>query len=77
MGLPDPDRQADTSQSTRLHGRRQGQKTAVVIDLAVFSDCNIRMSNNEKLENYQDLKGELERACKIKTKVFPVVVRST
>lgn len=55
MRLPDPGRQIDTSQSTRHH-KRQEPKTMVVIDVAVPSASHIR----KKLENYQDLKEELE-----------------
>ena len=48
------------------------QKTAVVIDVVVPSDSNIR-KKYEKLEKYQGLKEELERMWKVKAKVVPVV----
>ena len=60
MGLPDPDRQAGTGQSSRHCGNRQGPKTVVVIDVVVPSDSNIRKKEYEKLEKYQGLKEELE-----------------
>ena len=44
------------------------QKTAVVIDVAVPSDSNIRKKEYEKLEKYQGLKEELERMWKVKPK---------
>ncbi|KAM6449746.1 uncharacterized protein PHA67_017094 [Liasis olivaceus] len=50
------------------------QKTAVVIDVAVPSDSNIRKKEYEKLEKYQGLKEELERMWKVKGKVVPVMV---
>ena len=50
------------------------QKTeAVVIDIAVPSDSNIK-KEYEKLEKYQGLKEEVERMWKVKAKVVPVVI---
>uniref|UniRef100_A0A3B5PPD0 Reverse transcriptase domain-containing protein n=1 Tax=Xiphophorus maculatus TaxID=8083 RepID=A0A3B5PPD0_XIPMA len=50
------------------------QRKAVVIDVAIPSDCNIRKKEHEKLEKYQGLREELERAWKVKTTVVPVVI---
>ncbi|KAF7656848.1 hypothetical protein LDENG_00035480 [Lucifuga dentata] len=49
------------------------QKMAVVIDVAVPADSNIRKKEHEKIEKYQGLKEELERTWKVKFKVVPVV----
>lgn len=46
---------------------------AVVIDVVVSSDSNIR---NEKLEKHQGLKEDLQRMRKVKAKVVPAVVRA-
>ncbi|KAF7666275.1 hypothetical protein LDENG_00113730, partial [Lucifuga dentata] len=45
------------------------QKRAVVIDVAVPADSNIRKKEHEKIEKYQGLKEELERTWKVKSKV--------
>ena len=37
------------------------QKMAVVVDVAVTNDSNVRKKEHEKLEKYQGLKEELER----------------
>ncbi|KAF7647953.1 hypothetical protein LDENG_00164190, partial [Lucifuga dentata] len=50
------------------------QKKAVVIDVAVPADSNIRKKEHEKIEKYQGLKEELERTWKVKSKVVPVVI---
>ncbi|XP_051931065.1 uncharacterized protein LOC127607055 [Hippocampus zosterae] len=52
----------------------KGQRKAVVVDIAVPSDGNIRKKEHEKLEKYQGLREELERAWKVKVTVTPVVV---
>ncbi|XP_051916213.1 uncharacterized protein LOC127597287 isoform X2 [Hippocampus zosterae] len=52
----------------------KGQRKAVVVDVAVPSDGNIRKKEHEKLEKYQGLREELERAWKVKVTVVPVVV---
>lgn len=50
------------------------QSRAVVVDIAIPSDGNIRKKEHEKLEKYQGLKEELERAWKVKASVVPVVI---
>ena len=50
------------------------QRKAVVVDIAVPSDFNIRKKEHEKLEKYQGLREELEKAWKVKASVVPVVV---
>ncbi|KAF7643739.1 hypothetical protein LDENG_00234400 [Lucifuga dentata] len=49
------------------------QKRAIVTDVAVPADSNIRKKEHEKIEKYQGLKEELERTWKVKSKVVPVV----
>uniref|UniRef100_A0A087XGF1 Reverse transcriptase zinc-binding domain-containing protein n=2 Tax=Poecilia formosa TaxID=48698 RepID=A0A087XGF1_POEFO len=50
------------------------QRKAVVVDVAIPSDHNIRKKEHEKLEKYQGLREELEKAWKVKTTVVPVVI---
>ena len=50
------------------------QKRAVVIDVAIPVDANIRKKEHEKIEKYQGLKEQLERMWKVKASVVPVVV---
>ena len=50
------------------------QRKAVVVDIAIPSDCNIRKKEHEKLEKYQALREELEKAWKVKATVVPVVI---
>ncbi|KAF7663723.1 hypothetical protein LDENG_00203700, partial [Lucifuga dentata] len=50
------------------------QKRAVVIDMAVPADSNIRKKEHQKIQKYQGLKEELERTWKVKSKVVPVVI---
>ncbi|CAL9694852.1 unnamed protein product [Knipowitschia caucasica] len=52
----------------------KGQRTAVVVDVAIPSDGNIRKKEHEKLEKYQGLREELERAWRVKVTVVPVVI---
>ncbi|KAK7881151.1 hypothetical protein WMY93_029560 [Mugilogobius chulae] len=42
------------------------QRKAVVVDVAIPSDGNIRRKEHEKLERYQGLREELEKAWKVK-----------
>ena len=50
------------------------KKEAVVIDVAVPSDNNIKQKEYEKLEKYQELKEELKRTWNVKAKVVPVLI---
>lgn len=50
------------------------QGKAVVVDIAIPSDGNIRKKEHEKLEKYQGLKEELEKAWRVKAVVVPVVI---
>ncbi|KAK7922367.1 hypothetical protein WMY93_009269 [Mugilogobius chulae] len=50
------------------------QRRAVVVDVAIPSDGNIRRKEHEKLEKYQGLREELEKAWKVKATVVPVVI---
>ena len=48
-------------------------KTAVVIDVVIPSDSNIRKKEHEKLEKYQGLKEELEKMWVVKAAVVIVL----
>ncbi|XP_055359974.1 uncharacterized protein LOC129603341 [Betta splendens] len=50
------------------------QRKAVVVDVAIPSNGNIRKKEHEKLEKYQGLREELEKAWKVKATVVPVVI---
>ncbi|XP_024121103.1 uncharacterized protein LOC112142083 [Oryzias melastigma] len=50
------------------------QRKAVVVDVAVPSHGNIKKKEHEKLEKYQGLREELEKAWKVKVTVVPVVI---
>ena len=50
------------------------QKEAMVINIAVPSDSNIKRKKKKKLEKYQRLKEDLEKAWKVKAKVVSVVI---
>ena len=50
------------------------QRKAVVIDVAIPSDSNIKKKEHEKLEKYQGLREELEEMWKLKVTVVPVVI---
>ena len=50
------------------------RKRAVVIDVAIPADANIRKKEHEKVEKYQGLREQLERMWKVKASVVPVVV---
>ena len=50
-------------------------KSCVIIDIAVPSDCRIREKEMEKIENYQNLNGELKRIWSLKkVAVLPFAV---
>ena len=50
------------------------QRKAVVIDIAIPSDSNIRKKEHEKLEKYQGLKEELEKMWRVKATMVRVVI---
>ncbi|CAK6975403.1 hypothetical protein D4764_15G0008790, partial [Scomber scombrus] len=50
------------------------QKKAMVIDVAILSNSNIRKKDHEKLVKYQGLKEELEKMWGVKATVVPVVI---
>ncbi|XP_077138906.1 uncharacterized protein LOC143804564 [Ranitomeya variabilis] len=50
------------------------QKTAMIIDVSVPSDSNIRKKEYEKQEKYQGLKGELNKMWKVKATVILAVL---
>lgn len=49
------------------------KKKAVVVDVAIPSDSNIRKKKHKKLEIYQGLKEQLDDMWKLKVKVIPIV----
>lgn len=49
-------------------------KKAVMIEVAVPNDRNIRLRNSEKLEKYQELREQMERTWGGKTTVIPEVI---
>ena len=51
-------------------------RTAVVVDVAIPSNGNIRKKEHEKLEKYQGLKEELEKMWSVKAAVVPIVIRA-
>ena len=50
------------------------QRKAVVVDVAIPSNGNIRKKERKKLEKYQELKEELEKMWGEKTAVVPVLI---
>jgi hypothetical protein len=52
----------------------KNKKTALIIDIAVPRDENIKEKEQEKIDKYYALSVELERLWEVKTKVIPVVV---
>lgn len=73
MGLPDPNRIVLTNTLDTVVVNKE-QKAAVVIDVSVPSDNNLRKKEYEKLGKYQSLKEELERMWNVKAKVVSIVV---
>ena len=50
-------------------------KSCVIMDVSIPGDCSIREKEIEKIEKYQNLKGELKRLCSLKkVEVVPVIV---
>jgi hypothetical protein len=52
----------------------KSKKKAIIIDIAIPNDVNIKSKEHEKITKYQPLAEELSRIWKVKTKVIPVVV---
>lgn len=50
------------------------RNAAIVIDVAIPSNSNIRKKETEKLKKYQGLKVELEMMWKVNAQVVPVVI---
>ena len=49
-------------------------RTAVVVDVAIPCEGNIRKKEHKKLEKYQGLKEGLEKICGVKGAVVPIVI---
>ena len=54
--------------------QKKKAKETIIVDIAVPGDNNILQKETEKCEKYQDLAREIQRICKSRTKVVPVVV---
>ena len=50
------------------------QRTAVVVDVAILRDGNIRKKEHEKLKKYEGLKAELEKMWSVKAAVVTRVI---
>ena len=50
------------------------KKTAVVVDVAMLRDLNIRKKELKKLEKYQGLKEEMKKMLGVKAAVGPFVI---
>lgn len=50
------------------------QKRAVVIDVTIPADSNIKKKEHKKIKKYQALKEQLEQMWKLKSTVFPVEI---
>ena len=49
-------------------------KKAKIVDFAVPADHRIEISQHRKIENYQDLKRELQKLWNLKTSILPIVI---
>ena len=49
-------------------------KRAQIVDCAVPADHRIEISQQRKIENYQDLKRELKKLWNLKTFIAPIVI---
>jgi len=49
-------------------------KTALLIDIAVFGDTRVEEKEQEKVDKYQNLTRELKRLWKVDTNIIPVVI---
>ena len=52
------------------------QKKAVVTDVAISSDGNIKKKENKKLEKYQGLNEEVEKMWELKAAVVSVIIKA-
>ena len=50
------------------------KNTCLIVDVAIPGDHRIALKEVEKIMNYAELKVELERMWKTKTKVIPIVI---
>ena len=49
-------------------------KTCLLIDIDIPDDSNVRTKETEKLSNYKDLKIEVSRTWKVRTKIVAVII---
>ena len=52
----------------------QGEKTCIMLDVAVPADKNISLKEFQKLSKYKDLEIEVTKMWKLKAKTIPVVI---
>ena len=52
------------------------RRTCKIIDFAVSGDSRIEEKEKEKMEKYQDLRGELQKIWNVRLKIIPLVVDS-
>ena len=52
------------------------QRTAVVVNVAILTDSNIRKREHKKHEKCRRLKEELEKMWGVKAAVVPIVIRA-
>ena len=46
----------------------------MLIDAAISGDRNVIKKEAEKILKYKDLTKEIQRMCKVKTRVIPVII---
>ena len=52
------------------------ERSCKIIDFAVPEDSRIEEKEKDKMENYQDLRRELQKIWNVKVKIIPLVVGS-
>jgi hypothetical protein len=55
-----------------LHDKTE--KTCLLIDVAISDDSNVDTKEAEKLSKYKDLKIDISRMWKLRTKIVPVII---
>ena len=61
LGFSDTNRSLDLGQMTRPSDSQQKKRTCRVVDFAVQTDHKVKIKENEKRDNYQDLAREQEK----------------
>ena len=76
MGLPDQTDKLVMADQPDIMMVDKHQRTAVVVDVAIPSDGNIREKEHEKLEKYQGLKEALKKMWSVRAAVVPIVMEA-